>query len=207
MNQPTSAPLNLQQLQSLSTQMKGSSPSASANATPSTSWDAFDKATGKTSSSPVFTDAFGRQTSSWGQNTPAAGIANTYNSFMTNSANAEGDALKNTASSVQTGANNFDEGLGKLSAVGNTPMQKLGDLGQSTGGILQGAVGATGGLVNTVISPITGAIKTASDALSNNPNVQKFSQNPIVSQILNGFSDLSGKLSNLSTAHPEAAQQ
>lgn len=70
----------------------------------------------------------------------------------------------------------------------------------------EGALRSTESGINTVFAPITQGIKTLSNAISNSPDVQKFTQNPVVGKVLDFFNGANGQLDTWAKAHPEAAK-
>jgi hypothetical protein len=75
----------------------------------------------------------------------------------------------------------------------------------------EGALAATASGINTIFSPITNAVKSASDSFAQNAKdplnpKQPLTSNPVVSKLLDFFGNASGGLDKWVQAHPEAAQ-
>jgi len=204
--QPTSAPLSPQQLQSLSTQMKGSSPSASANATPSTSWDAFDKATNKAAPTSVPLSQ---------RNTAGGQIMNNVSSDIQSAGSNVNDALQGTGN--YAGQGSIQRGLGAASEAATGLTNVAADV--IPGG--KQALGAIGDVANTIINRIGDKISNSQalqdwvmknpDAATSLSNLAKsgMSAGNVSGTILaaGGAADLGNKIAPVNVGSPSSIAQ
>ncbi len=62
------------------------------------------------------------------------------------------------------------------------------------------------GAASAISAPITGAIETLSEDISNKPGVQEFTNTPVVSKALDVLNTMKAPLDQISQSHPEAAK-
>lgn len=108
-----------------------------------------------------------------------------------------GDTIKNTADTYAKAPKEFMDEAGRNDeSTSKNPVIRAGE----------NALGATASGINTVFAPITGAVKSVSEGISDNPDVQKITQHPVVGKLLDLFGKGSDKLEEWSQSHPEAAR-
>lgn len=111
--------------------------------------------------------------------------------------NAVKEAITNTGKDYANAIPNFLAEAGKNDvSTSRNPVLAVGE----------NALGATGSVLNTIFSPITNAVKSASDAFANSTTGEQVYKNPVVGKLLDFFGGTSGKLDEWIQAHPEAAR-
>lgn len=102
-----------------------------------------------------------------------------------------------TATDYSKAGSNFMDEAGKNDA--STSKNAIVRTGEN-------ALGATASGLNTIFAPISNAIKSTVDETSNEKGIQNFSQNPVISKVLDFFSGKGDQLNAWAQAHPEAAR-
>ncbi len=106
-------------------------------------------------------------------------------------------AVSNTAKDYSNAVPNFMAEAGKNdNSTSANPVVRTGE----------NALGATASAVGSVFSPISNAVKSASESFANSGVGHVIEQNPVVGRLLDLFGGASGELDKLAQQHPEAAR-
>lgn len=103
------------------------------------------------------------------------------------------------------------EGAAKFNAApdvqkGDTIGTAIGKEAGKTGALLETGLGAASGAVQSIFAPFTAIIQKLSQSASDNPDVQKFANSPIISSILDASKNAAAPLNQWAQANPEAAK-
>lgn len=118
-----------------------------------------------------------------------------YNAFK-DVGNKTGEVYKGIGEGIVNSYNKAEESLNDKT---KTPAQQLG-------GALEGSLGMASNASSALWAPIAGAVKSASDAVSNNKEIQGLASSEIGSKVLDAINGLTKPLSDLAKQHPEATQ-
>lgn len=109
----------------------------------------------------------------------------------------------NTKAAFGEAVNKIKSSYGEATAASADPnMGIMSKIGKQ----LEGGLGIASGLYSAAQAPISGVIKTVSDAVSDNPTVQKATNSPVVAPVLDFANKLKAPLDQVAQTHPEVAK-
>lgn len=109
----------------------------------------------------------------------------------------------NTKSAFSEAINKIKSAYGEATAASDNPEMSIP---AKMGKQLEGGLGIASGAYQAVQAPIAGVMKTVTDAISENPEIQKVTNSPYVAPVLDFANKLKAPLDQVAQTHPEAAK-
>lgn len=140
---------------------------------------------------------------------PSASVISTANNvgadMGANMANEYKGAANDFTSGVQSGAEKYGAGVAQANQSKTLGGEAMGEL-KATGGLIGSAADSAIAGGRALFAPVSAAIKTGIDQVSNSETLQGFANSPEVKGALDYINGLGDKLGTLASAHPDVAK-